>query len=260
MLKNYHFTYLNSSFTFFNLAVSTWVMVSMASVKSLLNPGACGFTKAILYEKSCDKQTYSEMHNSCNRNFDITKNMLVEIEQIRRRLSKLKKCIQNLGEDSPAKKDEFLGFFLNLKWEKLHIIEKKRQSAYHYFESLSKYPNQLNLVPASRQLLNTQQKSEVVIPIPKVNPVSSRFSLMDLTNQLYRSVNEQFQSINRTDFATAQSKSKETSVKKAEKAEKQKIRRQSARKILFDIQKAKSNTKVIRYIYIFLQTRDRLKS
>ena len=83
----------------------------MASVKSLLNPGACGFIKAFLYEKSCDKQTYSEMHNSCNKIFDINKNMLVEIEEIRRRLSKLKKCIQKLGKDSPAKKDEFLVLF-----------------------------------------------------------------------------------------------------------------------------------------------------
>ena len=78
-LKNYHFTYLNSSFIFFNLAVSTLAKVAMASVKILLNPGTCGFIKAFLYEKSCDKQTYSEMHDSCNRNFDISKNMLVEI-------------------------------------------------------------------------------------------------------------------------------------------------------------------------------------
>ena len=104
-LKNYHFTYLNSSFIFFNLSVSKWAKVAMASVKSLLNPGACGFIKAFLYVKSCDKQTYSEIHDSCNRNFDISKNMLVEIEEIRKRLSKLKKCIQKkLGKDSPAKK------------------------------------------------------------------------------------------------------------------------------------------------------------
>ena len=107
-LKNYHFTYLNSSFIFFNLAVSTLAKVAMASVKSLLNPGACGFIKAFLYEKSCDKQTYNEMHDSCNRSFDIKRNMLVEIEEVRRRLSKLKKCVQKLGKDSPAKKDEFL--------------------------------------------------------------------------------------------------------------------------------------------------------
>ena len=178
--------------------------------------------------------------------------MLVEIEEIRRRLSKLKKCIQKLGKDSPATKDEFLGFFSNSKWEKLHITEKKRHSAYHCFECLSKYPNQLNLLPASRQLLNAQRKSEIIIPIPKVNPGSSRFPLMDLTNQLYHSENEQFQSITGIDFATAQSKSKEINVKKQKsKAEKQKIRRQIARKILFDIQKAKSNTKVIRYTYTF---------
>ena len=222
--------------------------VEMASVKSLLNPGAFGFIKAFLYEKSCDKQTCSEMHNSCHKIFDINKNMLVEIEEIRRRLSKLKKCVQRLGKDAPAIKDEFLGFFSNSKWEKLHIKEKKRHSAYHCFECLTKYPNQLNLFPASRQLLNAQRKSEIIIPIPKVNPGFSRLPLMDLTNHLYNSVNEQFQSITGIDFATALSKSKEINVKKQKsKVEKQKIRRQTARKILFDIQKAKSNTKVVRY-------------
>ena len=110
----------------------------------------------------------------------------------------------------------------------------------------------MNLLPASRQLVNAQRKSEIIIPIPKVNPGSSRFPLMDLTNQLYNSVNEQFQSITGIDFATALSKSKEINVKKQKsKVEKQKIRRQTARKIIFDIQKAKSNTKVILGIHIY---------
>ena len=65
-------------------------------------------------------------------------------------------------------------------------------------------------------------------------------------------MNEQFQSITGIDFTTAQPKSKEINVKKQKpKAEEQKIRRQTARKILFDIQEAKSNTKVIRYTYRF---------
>ena len=74
---------------------------------------------------------------------------------------------------------------------------------------------------------------------------------MDLTNLLYHSVNGQFQSITGIDFAAAQSKSKEINVKKQKsKTDKQKIR-QTARKILFNIQKAKSNTKAIRYTYTF---------
>ena len=101
--------------------------VEMASVKSLLNPGACGFIKAFLYEKSCDKQTYSEIHNSCNKIFDINKNMLVEIEEIRRRLSKLKKCIQKLGKDSPAKKDEFL-FFFQIQSGRNYISKKRKDT------------------------------------------------------------------------------------------------------------------------------------
>ena len=52
--SNYHFTYLDSCFMFFNLFVSirsTRTKVQTASVKSLLNPGACGFIKAFLYKK-----------------------------------------------------------------------------------------------------------------------------------------------------------------------------------------------------------------
>ena len=56
---------------------------------------------------------------------------------------------------------------------------------------------------------NSHKKSETVIPIPKENPNSSRFSLMDLTNRFYHSVNKQFQAFTGIDFATAQSKRKE---------------------------------------------------
>ena len=50
----------------------------------------------------------------------------------------------------------------------------------------------------------TQKKSEIVIP--KENPNSSHFPSIDLTNWIYHSVNEQFQPITGTIFATAQSK------------------------------------------------------
>ena len=65
------------------------------------------------------------------------------------------------------------------------------------------------MLPTSRQLQNSHKKSEIIIPIPKENPSSSHFPLMDLTNWIYHSVNEQFQTITVIDFATAQSKSKE---------------------------------------------------
>ena len=78
-------------------------------------------------------------------------------------------------------------------------------------------------MPASCQLHNSHKKSEIVIPIPKENPNSSRFPLMDLTNPIYHSVNQQFQAITGIDFATAQSKSKEIGLqKKKSKVEKQK--------------------------------------
>ena len=96
----------------------------------------------------------------------------------------------------------------------------------------------------------THNKSEIVIPIPKEKPISSHFPLMDLTNRIYHSVNEQFQAITEIDFATAQSKSAEIgSQKKKSKVENQKERRHAARKIIINIKKARNNNKVIRLTY-----------
>ena len=73
---------------------------------------------------------------------------------------------------------------------------------------------------------------------------------MDLTNRIYHLVNEHFQPITGIDFTTAQSKSKETDLqKKKSKVEKQKERRHTARKITFNVEKIRNNTKVIRLIY-----------
>ena len=99
-------------------------------------------------------------------------------------------------------------------------------------------------------LPTSHKKSEIVIPIPKESPSLSRFPLMDLANWIYDSVNEQFQAITGIDFATAQSKCKEIGLqKKKSKAEKQKERRNTARKIIFNIEKNRNNTKVIWLIY-----------
>ena len=56
-------------------------------------------------------------------------------------------------------------------------------------------------------LQNSHKKSEIVIPVPKENPNLSRFPVMDLTNRIDHSVNEQFQAITGIDFATVKSKS-----------------------------------------------------
>ena len=96
----------------------------------------------------------------------------------------------------------------------------------------------------------TQKISEIVISIPIENPNSSHFPLMDLTNRIYHSVNEQFQAITGIDFARTQSKSKEIDLeKKKSKVKKQKERRQAARKIIFNIERTRNNTKVIKLTY-----------
>ena len=70
------------------------------------------------------------------------------------------------------------------------------------------------MLPASCQLQNSHKKSEIVIRIPKENPNSSHFPLMDLTNRIYHSFNKQ--AITETDFATAQSKSEEIGLQRKE--------------------------------------------
>ena len=143
-----------------------------------------------------------------------------------------------------------MSWFTVTKWEIIKQSEKDKHSAYHRYQCLSKYSSQLNMLPASRQLQNSHKKSEIVIPVPKENRSSSRFLLMDLTNQIYHSVNEQFQAITGIDFATAQSKSKEIDLqKKKSEVQKQKERRHAARKILFNIEKTRNNTKIIRLTY-----------
>ena len=106
------------------------------------------------------------------------------------------------------------------------------------------------MLPASLQLQNSHKKSEIVISVPKENPNSSRFPLMDLTNRIYHSVNEQFQAITGIDFAAAQCKSKKIGLqKKKSKVKKQKERRHAARKIILIIENTRNNTKVIRLTY-----------
>ena len=222
----------------------------MITTKSLLNPKSCGFVKAFLYEKSCQKSSYNEILESYKVTFGDKENIKIDISEIRRRLEPIKKLIQKLGKSDPTRKEEFLSWFAVTKWETIKQSEKDKHSAYHCYQCLSKYSSQLNMLPASRQLHNSHKKSEIVIPIPKENPNSSRFPLMDLTNRIYHSVNEQFQAITGIDFATAQSKSKEIGLqKKKSKVEKQKERRHAARKIIFNIEKTRNNTKVIRLTY-----------
>ena len=220
----------------------------MITTKSLLNPKSCGFVKAFLYEKSYQKSSYNEILESMT--FGDKENIKIDISEIRRRLEPIKKLIQKLGKSDPTRKEEFLSWFAVTKWETIKQSEKDKHSAYHCYQCLSKYSSQLNMLPASRQLHNSHKKSEIVIPIPKENPNSSRFPLMDLTNRIYHSVNEQFQAITGIDLATAQSKSKEIGLqKKKSKVEKQKERRHAARKIIFNIEKTRNNTKVIRLTY-----------
>ena len=222
----------------------------MITTKSLLNPKSCGFVKAFLYEKSCQKSSYNEILESYKVTFGDKENIKIDISEIRRRLEPIKKLIQKLGKSDPTRKEEFLSWFAVTKWETIKQSEKDKHSAYHCYQCLSKYSSQLNMLPASRQLHNSHKKSKIVIPIPKENPNSSRFPLMDLTNRIYHSVNEQFQAITGIDFATAQSKSKEIGLqKKKSKVEKQKERRHAARKIIFNIEKTRNNTKVIRLTY-----------
>ena len=222
----------------------------MITTKGLLNPKSCGFLKAFFYEKSCQESNYNEILESYKGTLGDKENMNIDISEIRRRLESIKKLIQKLGKSNPTRKDEFWSWFTVTKWETIKQSEKDQHSAYHCYQCLSKYSSQLNMFPASRQFQNSHKKSEIVIPIPKENPNSSHFPLMDLTNRIYHSVKEQFQAITGIGFATSQSKSKEIGLqKKKSKVEKQKEPRHAARKIIFNIEKTRNNTKVIRLTY-----------
>lgn len=102
----------------------------MESAKSLLTPGACGFIKP------------SE-----------TKNYVTN--ELKLRIQKLEKTLQ-------LKQMNFVNFLQIQSGRNYTSKKRKKNSAYQCFQSLSKYPDQLNLLPGSRQLLNAQRKSEVI--------------------------------------------------------------------------------------------------
>ena len=196
------------------------------------------------------KRNYKEILESYKKTFGDQENMNSDISEIRQRLRPIDKLIQKLGKSDPTTKEEFLSWFTITEWETLKQSEKDKHSAYHCYQCLSKHSSQLNMLPTSRQLQNSHKKSEIIIPIPKENPSSSHFPLMDLTNLIYHSVNQQFQAITGIDFATAESKSKKIGLqRKKSKVEKQMERRHAAIKIIFNVEKTRNNTKVIRLIY-----------
>ena len=79
----------------------------MITTKSLLNPQSCGFVKAFLYEKSCQKSSYKEILESYKRTFGYKENMNIDISEIKRRLEPIKKLIQKLGKSNFTRKEEF---------------------------------------------------------------------------------------------------------------------------------------------------------
>ena len=89
----------------------------MITTKSLLNPKSCGFVKAFLYEKSCQKSSYNEILESYKVTFGDKENIKIDISEIRRRLEPIKKLIQKLGKSDPTRKEEFLSWFAVTKWE-----------------------------------------------------------------------------------------------------------------------------------------------
>ena len=97
----------------------------MITTKSLLNPQSCGFVKAFLYEKSCQKSSYKEILESYKRTFGHKENMNIDISEIRRRLEPIKKLIQKLGKSDSTRKEEFLSWFTVTKWETIKQSVKK---------------------------------------------------------------------------------------------------------------------------------------
>ena len=65
----------------------------MTATKSLLNPQSCGFVKAFLSEKSCQKSSHKEILESYKRTFGDKENMNIDISEIMRRLESIKKLI-----------------------------------------------------------------------------------------------------------------------------------------------------------------------
>ena len=111
----------------------------MITTKSLLNPKSCGFVKAFLYEKSCQKSSYNKILESCKGTFGDKENIKIDISEIRRRLEPIKKIIQKLGKSDPTRKEEFLSWFTVTKWKTIKQSEKDKHSAYHCYQCLSKY-------------------------------------------------------------------------------------------------------------------------
>ena len=79
----------------------------MVTTKSLLNPKSCGFVKAFLYEKSCQKCSYNEILESYKGTFGDKENIKIDISEIRRQLEPIKKLIQKLEIQIPLGKRNF---------------------------------------------------------------------------------------------------------------------------------------------------------
>ena len=82
----------------------------MITIKSLLDPQSCGFVKALLYLKSCQKSSYKEILELYKRTFGDKENMNIDISKIRRWLEPIKNHIQKLAKSDPTRKEEFLSF------------------------------------------------------------------------------------------------------------------------------------------------------
>ena len=82
----------------------------MITIKSLLDRQSCGFVKAFLYLKSCQKSSYKEILEWYKRTFGDKENMNIDISKIRRRLEPIKSLIEKLGKSDPTRKEEFLSF------------------------------------------------------------------------------------------------------------------------------------------------------
>ena len=54
-------------------------LYKMITTKGLLNPQLCGFVKAFLYEKSCQKSNYNEILESYKKTFGYKENMNIDI-------------------------------------------------------------------------------------------------------------------------------------------------------------------------------------
>ena len=82
----------------------------MITIKSLLDPQSCGFVKALLYLKSCQKSSYKEILELYRRTFGDKENMNIDISKIRWELEPIKNHIQKLAKSDPTRKEEFLSF------------------------------------------------------------------------------------------------------------------------------------------------------